>query len=122
MGRDDNGAPDLGEDDDGESHAADEPTAVWDENALRAAGLGDLWRKREAEPVAPATPPAVPPSAKDASIVIEDSIAEQPVAVMAKIAPQAPQPQSSGLGWGATISVAVALGAIAYALIRYLKG
>src|ERR1700712_3198611 len=51
LGRDDkHGAEELDDGDDGESHAADEPTAVWDENALRAAGLGDLWKRKEVEP------------------------------------------------------------------------
>ncbi|MDB4974469.1 MAG: hypothetical protein JWN48_2810 [Myxococcaceae bacterium] len=130
LGRDDkHGAPDIDEDDDGESHAADEPTAVWDENALRAAGLGDLWRKREPEAPAPAATPTQPRSHADPSIVIEDlglqpapAVPEvEPLPVMTKAALQ-PATARGGLGWGSTLGLALALGALAYALIRFFKG
>ena len=141
MGRDDqHGAPDTDDPDDdaqAESHAADEPTAVWDESALRAAGLGDLWRKREPEQASkPATPAAAGAAAATPSIVIEETLAGPAAAPLATAAsataavnapavkgpatPVAPAP-SKGLGWGATIAIAIALGAVAYALIRFLR-
>ena len=121
---------DVDDDDyDGESHAADEPTAVWDESALRAAGLSDLLsKKRDSEPP---PPPATAPSAAtrtESSIVIDVGSMEpkEPLDTAPKLAtpvPRASAPAAEGgLGWGATLSIAVALGAIVYALIRYLKG
>ena len=124
MGRDDEHAShepfDSDDDPDGESHAADEPTAVWDESALRAAGLGDIISRREAEqPAPPATP--VTPRRADASIVIDEAVAgPPPAALRAKMASQAPA--GRGLGWAATIIIAVILGAVMYALIRHFRG
>lgn len=119
--------PDEDDDLDGVSHAADEPTAVWDEHALRAAGLTDLLSKRPSDPPpAPATPAAR--QGDDPSIVVDQSI----VANQAQSAndpgtrqfprPEAAVPASGTLGWGATLAIAVALGAVVYLLIRFLKG
>jgi hypothetical protein len=124
LGRDDKHAS-LGpddEDDDGESHAADEPTAVWDESALRAAGLEDLLKRREVEPAArPATPAN---AGRDASIVIDEAVTSPPsgppVAVRAKLVSQ--PARSAGFGWPATIAIAIALGVAAYVAIRFLRG
>ena len=112
---------DMDDDDDGESHAADEPTAVWDESALRAAGLSDLLHKRDSEPPPPPATSPTPSSTTDPSIVID------PSTLAPKVATPVPQstPQAAndgGLGWGATLGLAVALGAIVYALIRFVKG
>jgi hypothetical protein len=141
LGRDDkHAAPDdpEGDDfDDGESHAADEPTAVWDENALRAAGLGDIFKRREPEAPTPAATKSVAP-ADAPSIVVENAVNEAaghaPSTVGALRAagagnaaatPVPPAPiaaSSGGMSWAATVAIAVALGAAAYALIRFLKG
>jgi hypothetical protein len=112
---------DLDDEDDGESHAADEPTAVWDENALRAAGLTDLLGKRDSEPPpAPATPSTAPPRP---SIELNDEMA---LAAGAPVEPAVFEPAdaapSDGMGWPATLGLAVVLGAIVYALIRFVKG
>lgn len=141
MGRDDkHAASDVPEDDDiddGESHAADEPTAVWDESALRAAGLGDIFKRREAEAATPASAPPATPAPKpsssgDPSIVIEaDVVAEQPAAPSAlpsaAATPVPPPPVAEaavrgGLSWFTTVVIAFVLGAVAYALIRLLRG
>jgi hypothetical protein len=112
--------------DDGESHAADEPTAVWDESALRAAGLTDLLKKRGSEPPPPPATPAREVQS-DPSIVIEQDLAAPAVAPdepaeAAPAAAPAAVPASGGLGWGATVAIAVAVGAIVYLLIRLVKG
>jgi hypothetical protein len=112
---------DVDDDDDGESHAADEPTAVWDESALRAAGLSDLLHKRDDEPPPPPATSPTPSSTTDPSIVIDPStLAPKVVTPVPQQAPQAGA--DGGLGWGATLGLAVALGAIVYALIRFVKG
>lgn len=123
MGRDDEHAshePFESDDDlDGESHAADEPTAVWDESALRAAGLGDIVARRETEQPAPATRATA--RRGDASIVVDEAVTGQPPPVVrAKLTSQ--PPAGRGLGWAATIVIAVILGAVMYGLIRHFRG
>jgi hypothetical protein len=132
------------DDDDAESHAADEPTAVWDENALRAAGLSDLLRKRDSEPPAPpATVPAASGRTESSIVVDVNSIVPKetgsdrreasssardassgPARIVTPLPQASPQlaSEDGGLGWGATLGIAVALGAIVYGLIRFLKG
>lgn len=124
MTSDDQRAPlDPDDDDDGESHAADEPTAVWDESALRAAGLSDLFAKRDSAPPPPPATAPVSASAHDQSIVVDqESLVPKSPATPVPQAPAPAAPQPGGLGWGATLAIAVALGALVYGLIRYLKG
>lgn len=98
-------------DDDMASHAADEPTAVWDANTLREAGLGDLIKKPDSEPPPPATP-AIRGQAP--SILVDEAAAG------AK-AQQGPRDDDGELGWGATLGLAAGLGAAVYLLIRFLK-
>jgi len=108
---------------DDESHAADEPTAVWDESALRAAGLSDLLQKRDSEPPAPAA--TAPMRSADASIVVDQASIVAPAnktPTPVPDRPAAPASADGGLGWGATFVIAVVLGALMYALIRYVKG
>ena len=105
------------------SHAADEPTAVWDADSLREAGLAELLEQEEAEALAPATPGA---TSRDASIQIADELAPAGQAVsgptparQSAASMEAPAPK--GMGWGAALSIALALGGAVYALIRFLK-
>lgn len=121
MNRDHNAPPDLDDDDDdldGESHAADEPTAVWDESALRAAGLSDLLKRRDAEPEAPPATRSVAPSA-ESSIVIDEGVTPGLPQI---IAAEPAAPAARGLGWFATLAIAVVLGGAVYLLIRALRG
>ena len=99
-------------------HAADEPTAVWDEQSLRAAGLTDLLSKRPSDPPAPpATPGSALPS--DPSIVVERL--DLPAQPEGPSRPSAPAPEG-GFGWMATVAIAVVLGAVVYVLIRLARG
>ena len=94
-------------------HAADEPTAVWDEQSLRAAGLNDLLGPRASEPP---PPPATPANAQsDPSIVIDRQLS-------GASAQRASTPADAGFGWPATVGIAVVLGAIVYVLVRLAKG
>ena len=108
-------------DDDISSHAADEPTAVWDVNALREAGLGELIKKPGQEDSDP--PPAATPAMRGnqgPSIVVDEAAAG---------ARAQPGPNVKGgsaaasgeLGWAATLGLAAGLGAAVYLLIRFLK-
>jgi hypothetical protein len=97
--------------DDDMSHAADEPTAVWDANTLREAGLGDLIKKPDSEPPPPATP-AIRGQAP--SILVDEAAAG------AK-AQKGASDDDGELGWGATLGLAAGLGAAVYLLIRFLK-
>jgi hypothetical protein len=107
----------------GESHAADEPTAVWDEKSLRAAGLSDILGKRPSEPP---LPPATPAGGmtQDPSIVVDTTIG--PNARPQASAPEQPaelaDARPNGMGWPTTVGIAVGLGALVYIVIRLLKG
>jgi hypothetical protein len=112
-------------DDTGDSHAADEPTAVWDMETLRKAGLGDLANLPEGPDAAPATP-AVGMS-RPSMIVDEQAEAAAKAAAAAQAAaasrdnsaPNA-QPAQSG-SWWSLVAMAIALGAAAYFVIRALR-
>jgi hypothetical protein len=123
------------------THAADEPTAVWDFEALRKAGLSEVAQLPEAKETGPATP-ADGMAQKRASMIVEDeklddapappaeargSAREQnQEASVAPVAPQlarpAPQaPGDEGMGWLSLMALAALFGAIAYAAIRFLR-
>ena len=111
--------PVLEDDDDdfgGESHAADEPTAVWDEQSLRAAGLSELLARRPSEPPPPPATPATAPS--DPSIVVDRQLSGE----HARASGRASMAAESSFGWPATFSIAIVLGAIVYVLVRLAKG
>lgn len=102
--------------DDIASHAADEPTAVWDANTLREAGLGDLIKKPDEDEGA--SPPVTPAARSSApSIVVDETAAGAKV----QTANNARAASSGELGWGATLGLAAGLGAAVYLLIRLLK-
>lgn len=124
MNRNDKRAPDEIEDeDDSESHAADEPTAVWDESALRAAGLTDLFNKRKSDPPPPPATPATPADRPSIEVSEEMARALAPAPEAAREAqPVASVPAGGGMGWGATLALAVLLGGLVYGLIRFVKG
>lgn len=129
LNRDHNAPPDLEDDDlDSESHAADEPTAVWDESALRAAGLTDLLQRREAPAAPPATRAA--PSGSDPSIVIDEAVAPELLNESVTPGPGIPEPVAAvvpasvrprGLTWGSTVLVALVLGGLVYLLVRIMR-
>ena len=106
--------------DDDLSHAADEPTAVWDVNALREAGLAELIKKPgdddDSEP-----PPAATPAMRGnqgPSIVVDEAAA----GARARPGPNMKSADATGeLGWAATLGLAAGLGAAVYLLIRFLK-
>jgi hypothetical protein len=114
----------LNADDDSSSHAADEPTAVWDVNALREAGLAELIKKPgsdDSDPPPPATPGVR--SAQGPSIVVDEAAAgarARPGPPSAALK-QGGAAASGELGWVATLGLAAGLGAAVYALIRFLK-
>ena len=101
------------------SHAADEPTAVWDVNALREAGLGELIKQPGQEDSDP--PPAATPAMRGnqgPSIVVDEAAA----GARARPGPNMKSTTASGeLGWAATLGLAAGLGAAVYLLIRFLK-
>ncbi len=110
--------PETEQDDDSQMHAADEPTAVWDANTLRDAGLGDLLRRPESEP-----PPAQTSPKKfgnqDPSIVVDAAAAGAKAEVVRRAARR--RSNSGELGWAATVGLAAGLGAAVYLLIRFLR-
>lgn len=92
-------------------HAADEPTAVWDAELLRQAGLSDLSHLPEPNDPPPATPAAATETAP--SIVVEPSLQgkKQP----------APAKGLAQLSWTATLALAAGLGSLVYLAIRFLR-
>lgn len=107
------------------SHAADEPTAVWDMEALRKAGLGELANLPEGPDSAPATP-AAGMAQRPSMIVDEPSGAPAapatPAAARQEPAISAPKAQGSGAGgWLGLVTMALVLAAAAYLAIRFLR-
>ncbi len=104
-----------GDDEDAFSaNAADDPTAVWDAEALRKAGLDELGPLPEQVETAPAT-------ASSSAVRTAPSIVVDPKATGAhRAAPQKANP-SKELSWPATLGLAIALGGLVYALIRFLR-
>jgi hypothetical protein len=95
------------------ANAADEPTAVWDAELLRQAGLDDLG---------PLPEHSVPPPATPASAAVQTapSIVVDPRATGSHIA-ASPVPPRKELSWRATLGLALVLGGVVYALIRFLR-
>jgi len=98
------------------SHAADEPTAVWDIETLRKAGLSELVGKPESIPPGPAT--SAVGTARPTMIVEEKPL--EKAAVIPQHGPRAPEP-AKGLGWPSLVGIAVILGAGVYFLMRFLR-
>jgi len=96
------------------SLAADDPTAIWDEEALRKAGLGAVLENLEDS--APATPGEKGP----APSMITDVLDDTPAGGSRGVPVQKPQPPKE-MSWAATISLALALGAVVYLAIRFLR-
>lgn len=94
--------------------AADDPTAVWDEQALRDAGLDEL--RDEQAVAAPATGPDVKGDSTQ-SVVVGRGGAPGFRARQQATRP----PPSQGLSWPMTIALALALGAAVYFLVRLLQ-
>ena len=100
------------------SHAADEPTAVWDMETLRKAGLGDLANLPESPDAAPATP--ADGMQRPSVIVDEPAKGAAPAAGKPETGPQQPVASNSSSWWG-LLAMALALGAAAYFAIRALR-
>jgi hypothetical protein len=99
---------------DDESSAADEPTAVWDIDALRKAGLTDVLDAQDSASLGPATPAV---GMERPSIIIE----EQPAAPRAQKPPTRPPRRPTGMSWPLLGAIAGGLSALAYVLIRLLR-
>jgi hypothetical protein len=96
------------------ANAADEPTAVWDAELLRQAGLDALG---------PLPDPSIPPPATPTSAAVQTapSIMVDPRTSGAQpITTGKPRPPKE-LSWRATLGLALGLGTIVYALIRFLR-
>lgn len=103
------------------SLAADDPTAVWDAESLREAGL-----EVDVEVSEPPSAPATQGSGSGLpSIVAEDAAPAEPCPPQAAPLPQAAARAAPGprkeMGWGATLALAVSLGAAVYLVVRYLR-
>lgn len=105
-------------DDKGESsHAADEPTAVWDMETLRKAGLGDLANLPESPDAAPATPAV---GMQRPSVIVDEQAAAA-VKTAADKPLAKPQREAQSGSWWSLVIMALALGVAAYFVIRALR-
>src|SRR5262245_34794508 len=91
------------DDDSSSANAADEPTAVWDSEALRQAGLDDLG---------PLPEPNVTPPATPALTATAPSIMVDPRATGSHHAAHQGAAKRKELSWGATVGLAVGLGGV----------
>lgn len=105
-------APD--EDDDFRS-AADDPTAMWDDAALKEAGLDELAGRTDARDAAgPATSYGVRGDRRNSV-----EIGDREGAGSSRGA--APKARGGGLSWPVTVILALALGVAVYFLVRMLR-
>ena len=91
----------MRDEDESGQHAADEPTAMWDEDALAKLGLN----------AAPAEKPKTGPGL---SVSVETSS-------HAASSATAPKPKSPMIGWVITIGLALVLGVGVYFVVRALR-
>lgn len=92
------------DDDDRQKHAADDPTAVWDEDSLKRAGFDEVVKRAQAQAAGSAAtpdPPPATPSGRHAPVT-------------------APAPRG-GLSWTVTLVLAVAVGLIVYVAVRLFR-
>lgn len=107
------------------THAADEPTAVWDMETLRKAGLSELVDNRHESD--PPTGPATPADgvATRPSIIIENDgkPAIEPAPVVGKTAPPTTKHagQVNSFGWLGLVAIAAVLAIGAFFLIRLFR-
>jgi len=102
--------PEPDDDDDDFKSAADDPTAMWDDEALRAAGMSHPG-KGESRAATPATRPSVGGDSREKVIVGRRSSGPAGPARAA----------SGGLSWPLTLLLAIALGVAVYFLVSYLR-
>ena len=105
------------------SSAADDPTAMWDEGELRAAGMDEVADRAKSLPPAAATGPDVKGDVRQSVVVGDEKPGASPQAQQA--APR-PRPRRSadatgGLSWPITIGLAIALGLAVYFLVKLLR-
>ena len=105
-------------------HAAETPTAVWDEDALRAAGL-DI--PDESDESAPATMPAVGGQTSNTIEVasqldpgVSNSVPPNEYRSGGRSTAPVVRP-APGLSWPATIALALVLGTVVYFLVRLIR-
>jgi hypothetical protein len=114
------------------THAADEPTAVWDFEALRKAGLSEIAQLPDQPATGPATPADGTAQRRDSMIVDGENTppvegaSPSPNSPLPPVAPSLarPAPQLSdaqGMSWIGLLTLAALCGALAYAAIRFLR-
>ena len=100
--------------------AAEEPTAMWDESAMRGQGYDALAKDREDKP-REATGPATEREVRgDVKQGVEVSRALTGTHGKLDRAP-APAPKASALSWVITLGIAIALGVGVFFVVRMLR-
>lgn len=102
----------MSADDDHRHSAADEPTAMWNADALREGGFEDVAEARESDVPPPATTPA-----RGDEPSVQLATAAGPARVGATAAPAA----TGARFWVLTVLLAITLGGAVFALVRLLR-
>jgi hypothetical protein len=113
-------AHDPKSDDDLQTSAADDPTAMWDEDSLKDLGLDDIAERHSSRPPGPKPVAAAPVAAAVAPANRLGHSTDPRVGPMVRRRP--PPKRSGGMSWTLTIALAVALGTAVYYFVRLLKG
>lgn len=104
------------------SHAADDPTAMWDEGALREAGMEEVANRAKSMPPPAATGPAVGGDSRRSVVVGTGGDAAGPESADRTPRPRRrPSQPDAGLSWPITIALAIALGVAVYFLVRLIR-
>lgn len=106
----------IDDDDDPSAHAADDPTAMWDEDSLAALGLG----RPSTESAATASKPATA-SKRGANSSVEVTLGTAEDPTQGRVGHQTPASRGGGLSWSVTILLAIVLAVSVYLAIRYLR-
>jgi hypothetical protein len=100
--------------------AADDPTAVWDEDSLHQAGMEGVQGVEGGPERGPATPPDVGGLLASGTSV-EVSAAAAQTASPTEPAPPASSSSGGGLSWTATLLLAFGLGALVFTIFYSLR-
>ena len=91
-----------------DSSAADEPTAMWDADALKGLGLEEASKAHQ------------DPAPRAAPVARAEATRPAPVATAKPVVKKRAAKKSQGPSWAAVVGLAAAVGVGVYALVRYL--
>ena len=102
----------VSEEDDDFSHAADEPTAMWDESALKELGLDSVQEQ---------SAPATTGTGRHRAVGVDFTGANEAIAPRAASSATSPTSSGGSFRWVLLVLLALSVGAGAFFLVRALK-